>query len=220
MSTPTDPAASDFVPTIHHDTYEYVKSVGLAFQGRTILITGASKGIGQAIAVSFARAGCSRIGLLARSTVASTVKKARDAALAAGHTPPDFLEIKADITSVESVRVAASQVQSTFGRIDILINNAGYLEVWKPIGASDPDDWWRAWEVNIKGTYLIARAFLPLVLASQQKTMVTMSSAGAWFTLSGASAYEGTKTAQVRFNNHLQHEYGDQVRMNPKRQCR
>ena len=103
-------------------------------------------------------------------------------------------------------------MQSAFGSLDILINNAGYLEEWKPITESNPDDWWRTWEVNIKGTYLMDRAFLPLLLKGQQKTLVTVTSVGAWTTVIGASAYQGSKTAQVRLNNHIMKEHGDQVR--------
>lgn len=211
-TTTTNAGATNFVPTTHHDTYNFIKSIKADFRERTVLITGASKGIGQAMAVSFARAGYGQIALLALSSVGATVEKARAAAVAAGHHPPPrFLEMQTDVSSVEAVQAAASEVQATFGSVDILINNAGYLEVWKDIHVSDPTDWWRAWEVNVKGTYLVSRAFLPLVLNSEQKTIVTVSSAGAWFTLRGASAYEGTKTAQVRLNNHLHFEYADKV---------
>ena len=107
---------------------------------------------------------------------------------------------------------AAAQVKTSFGSIDVLISNAGYLSPFTSILTSDPLDWWYTWEVNVKGTYLTARTFLPLVLASTEKTIVTVCSAGAWMTLTGGSAYESTKTAQIRFQNFLHREYSDQVR--------
>lgn len=212
MSSTSSPAAVAFVPTLRHDTYDYIRSLKGDFEDRSVLVTGASKGIGQAVAVAYARAGYSKIGLLARSSAAATVERATEAATAAGHATPDFLVLTADLTAVDSVAAAASKVRATFGSVDILINNAGYMEAWNLVDASEPDDWWRAWEVNVKGTYLMTRAFLPLVLKSRQKTILSVSSAGAWFTLRGGSAYEGTKTAQIRFNQHILCEYGDQVR--------
>ena len=214
MSTKLDPrpGASLFTSKIHHDTYDFIKSVTKDIGNRRVLITGASKGIGRAMAVSYARAGYSHIALLARSSVASSVAEAKDAAQSAGHQPPQFLELSADLTSIESVSAAAAKVQAAFGSLDILINNAGYLENWKPIAESDPEDWWRAWEVNVKGAYLMDRAFIPLLLKGSEKTLITVASAGAWAKHPGASAYQGSKTAQIKLNNHLMAEYGEQVR--------
>lgn len=214
MTKQTNPGATNFVSTIHHDTYEYIKTPlkELHHEAHTILVTGASRGIGQAIAVSYARAGCQNIILLARSSLDSTAQQVVEAAKKVGHTAiPRILCINMDVTSLASVRSAAQEVGSKFGAVDVLINNAGYMEAWNVICDSDPDDWWKAWEVNVKGTYLVTREFLPLVLKSRQRSIITISSAGAWFTLSGGSAYEGTKTAQIRMNNHLNFEYREQV---------
>ena len=212
MTTNRNPGASYFTANIHHDTYKFIKSLRGEFGDRRVLITGASKGIGQEIAISFARAGYGHIALLARSSVASTVAKVNEAAQSARHKVPQILELSADITSAESIDAAADKVQSTWGSLDVLINNAGYLETWRRIIESNPDDWWRSWEVNVKGTYLMDRAFIPLLLTGDEKHLITVTSAGAWFTLSGASAYQSSKTAQVRFNNFLMAEYGEQVR--------
>lgn len=212
MSTQLDAAANNFTAKIHHDTYEYIKPATGDFGGRRVLVTGASKGIGQAIAVAFGRAGYSHIALLARGSLVSTANRVRDAAREGGHRSPEILELSANLVSAVSVDEAAHTVQSAFGSLDILVNNAGYLEEWKPIDSSDPDEWWRTWEVNVKGTYLVTRAFIPLLLQGKQKTMVTVTSAGAWFTMPGASAYQGSKTAQIRLNNHVMTEYGPKVR--------
>lgn len=212
MSPPAiDPAAREFVSTTHHDTYDFIKPKRSHSGERRVLITGASKGIGQAIAIAYARAGYSHIALLARSSVADTIAKAKNAAGSERHSP-EFLELSADLSSVASIDAAASKVLSTFGSLDILINNAGYLENWTPIIESDPEEWWKTWEVNVRGTYLMNRAFIPLLLKGGEKTSITVTSVGAWVTKPGGSAYQGSKTAQVRMNNHLMAEYGDQVR--------
>ena len=214
MSTTIDasPAASQFTSQLHHDTYEFVRSTQKDLADRRVLITGASKGIGRAMAISYARAGYSHVALLARSSVSETVVQAKEAAKSAGHQMPQFLELSADLASAKAINAAAATVQGAFGSLDILINNAGYLEAWKPIAESDPENWWRAWEVNVKGAYLMDRAFLPLLLKGNEKTLITVTSAGAWTKHPGASAYQGSKLAQVKLNNHLNTEYGEQVR--------
>lgn len=98
--------------------------------------------------------------------------------------------LKVDVTSEDSVRVAAGSAADILGgSLDVLINNAGYLEQWKPIAKSEPSEWWRTWEVNIKGTPLATHYFLPLLLKLQTKTIINISSGGAHFILHGALGY-------------------------------
>lgn len=207
-----DPPARQFVPTAHHDTYDFIKPTQSHTGERRVLITGASRGIGQAIAVSYSRAGYSHIALLARTSVSDTAARVEDAAETHGHQKPEVLELSADLSTVASIDAAAAKVQSTWGSLDVLINNAGYLENWTPMVETDPDEWWKTWEVNVRGTYLMNRAFIPLLLKGTEKTAVSVTSVGAWLTKPGGSAYQGSKTAQVRLNNHLMAEYGEQVR--------
>jgi NAD(P)-dependent dehydrogenase (short-subunit alcohol dehydrogenase family) len=92
-----------------------------------------------------------------------------------------------------------------------LVNNAGYLEEWKPIAESDPAEWWKTWDVNVRGVYLVSRAFIPLLLANDSglKTIVNVSSAGAHRTRPGASGYQNSKFAVLRFTEFLNAEYGE-----------
>lgn len=87
-----------------------------------------------------------------------------------------MLQLKLDVSDVESVDAAVQQVEAAFGRLDIVINNAGILNM-QSIVDSSPDDWWKIYEVNVKGPYLIARATLPLLLKSENglKQILTVS---------------------------------------------
>ena len=152
---------------MHHDTYHTIDASQWNLKGKVVIITGASRGIGRSTAISFARAGVSGIAIGARSTEA--LKEVENAVIRAAsqkHTDcsPRVLKLSLDVTDEASVNAAARSAKETFGRLDILINNAGYLELFKEIAQSDVSEWWKSWEVNIKGTYLVTRALLPLLL--------------------------------------------------------
>lgn len=112
------------------------------------------------------------------------------------------------MTSEHDVDNAARQVESSFGKLDILINNAGYLSAWKDLASSDPLDWWTTFEINVKGVYLFTRAFIPLLLKGSDKTIIQLSSIAAHFTVPGASAYQTTKLTILKFNEYINAEYG------------
>ena len=131
------------------------------------------------------------------------------AASAAGKQSPRVLQVKLDITSRESVDAAAVAVENSFGKLDILINNAGVVENAAPVADSDPDVWWNTWTVNFRGPYLIARAFIPLLLKGVDKQMVSVSSVGAHLLIPGLSSYQTAKLALLRFTEFLCVEYGD-----------
>lgn len=195
-----------------HDTYPFIDpSKADDMRGKSVLVTGASKGIGLATAASFAAAGCAMIALAARSSLAAAEAAVKKAAAEADHPEPKILLLNVDVTSVESVRAAAEEVDQAFGgRLDALINNAGYLPTWELVGESDPIEWWKTWEVNINGMYLCCRYFLPLLLKSQMKTIVNLSSAGGHVVKATGSAYQTTKFTVCRFTEFLVAEYGEQ----------
>jgi NAD(P)-dependent dehydrogenase (short-subunit alcohol dehydrogenase family) len=196
--------------TTHNDTYPAISPSNANLSGRSVFITGASKGVGKTTAIRYAMAGCSKIAIAARSPLAEVEKEVKAAAAAAGRPEPQVLALHVDITSDESVKTAADKVAQEFGgSLDVLIANAGYLEKWVPVTESDPVEWWRSWETNIKGTYLCARYFLPLVLASEMKTVIVVSSHGSQVMFDGASAYQGSKFALCRFTEFLDQEYHD-----------
>lgn len=137
--------------------------------------------------MSFAKAGTSHIAIGARSALSEVVAEIENAAKQAGRSEPKILSLKLDVSDEESVASAANQIEKDFGRLDILCNNAGYLESFKRVAESDPTEWWKSYEINVKGVYLCARALIPLMLKGGLKTILNVSSIGANLLTPGAS---------------------------------
>ncbi|KAF3061293.1 Oxidoreductase UcpA [Daldinia childiae] len=202
------PGDYDVTSVVHNDTYPAIDSAKANLSGKAVLITGASKGLGRAISVSFAKAGASMIAIGARSDLSTTVSEIKAAAEKVGKPEPIILALKLDVADPKSVDDAAAQVKESFGRMDIVINNAGIFDV-AMILDTDPEKWWNIWRVNVMGPYNTARSFLPLLLEGSNKTIVTLSSVGAHLVGPGLSAYQPSKLAVLRLSEFISAEYGD-----------
>ncbi|KAN0091728.1 NAD(P)-binding protein [Hyaloscypha variabilis] len=197
--------------TSHTDTYPAIDPATKSnHAGHYVLITGASKGVGKATAISFAKAGAAGIALAARSSFGDLSSEILAAAKAANKPAPKILELHIDVMSYASVEAGAKTIEKEFGKLDILINNAGFLGPFEEIADSDIDKWWMNYEVNLRGVYWVSKAVLPLMLKGGEKTIVNVSSAGAHGVGTGASGYSGSKYALLRFTEFLMVEYAEQ----------
>ena len=135
------------------------------------------------------RRGASGIVLLARSDL-SVTKAACVAAQRAGQSLTVHT-VTADCTQTADVVAAALQVKQRFGRLDVLVNNAGYLEPFGAMYDCEPEEWWKPWTVNIRGMYEVTRAFLSLLLeCGGDGIVVNMTSTGAHAVDPGFAAYK------------------------------
>ena len=193
---------------VHSDTYPAIQNTRNAHAKKAIFITGASKGLGQEMAISFARSGASKIAIGARSSLDATANKIRDAAISIYGRPPKILSLQLDVADVNSVASAESRIKREFGQLDILINNAGIVTRGL-IVETDPREWQQAWQVNLIGPYLMLRSFIPLLLEHGDKTIINVSSVGTHCTTKTYSAYETSKLAVLRLTEFACVEYGD-----------
>ena len=153
-------------------------------QGRVVVITGASRGIGAAAAQVFADAGA-KVALLARSG-------AEIEELAAG-IGADALALRCDVADAASVANATAAVLARWGRIDVLINNAGVIAPIARIIDADISEWGRAVDINLKGVFHGMRAVIPIMRQQGEGTILTVSSGAAHNPLEGWSAYCASK---------------------------
>lgn len=104
----------------------------------------------------------------------------------------------ADVTDADAVRAWVDDVLARQGHIDLLVNNAGVIDAEVPLEESDPDDWWRAVEVNVRGPYLVTRAVLPHLLDRGAGRVININSGSGTKPSEVASAYNVGKTALGR----------------------
>ncbi|PNY26070.1 Uncharacterized protein TCAP_03997 [Tolypocladium capitatum] len=207
------PGDYDVTTKVHSDTYPAIDPSTQDFSGKCVFISGGSKGIGRVMALSFAKAGASRIAVGARSDLTQLGKDIAAAAGEAGHSKtPEFLPLRLDVTDRQSVEAAAKVIEDKFGHCDVVVNNAGILGTFKLLADSDPDEWRRTFDVNFFGQYLIIRSFIPLLLRSSNTSryLVNVSSVAAHLLNPTGSAYELSKTGVTRLSQLVDAEYGPQ----------
>lgn len=152
--------------------------------GKTVLITGASRGIGAEAARVFALAGAN-VGLLARSAqaVEALASELGDGAFGMACDVSDYSQVEA------SVRACIDR----FGGLDVLINNAGVIEPISHLATADPAGWGHAIDINLKGVFYGMRAALPVMMAADGGTILTVSSGAAHFPIEAWSHYCASK---------------------------
>ncbi len=174
------------------------------FTDQVALITGGSRGLGLAFAQALAQAGAT-VALIARAE-----HQLREAAQTIEQAGGRALFFAADVTDRPAVERVVAEVERQLGKIDLLVNNAGVLRALGPLAEVDPDDWWREIEINLRGTYLCARAVLPGMITQRRGRIINLVSAAGLQSLPTTSAYCVSKAAAIRLTESLALENGDQ----------
>lgn len=173
-------------------------------KSRTALVTGASRGIGRAIARRFASEGYVVIANDIAAQGAALADLAREIAAAGGRCE----EIIADVGDPAQVTAMAAKAIEEFGPVDVLVNNAGVLSVHR-VEELDPDEWDRMFRVNVKGTFLMTQALLKHFRQRGAGRIINIASIGGKLSAAGQVHYCASKAAVIRFTQGLAMELGD-----------
>ena len=172
---------------------------------KTALITGASRGIGEAAARTLAAHGANVI-LAARST--QNIERIATEIGTQAHA------VTCDVTNYDDVKRAVQAATDRFGGLDILVNNAGTIEPISRLESSDPDAWSKVVDINVKGVYYGLHAAYPALKANSGGLIVNISSGAATSALEGWSHYCATKAAVLSLTRCAHKEWaGEGIRV-------
>ncbi|MBF8190375.1 SDR family NAD(P)-dependent oxidoreductase [Nonomuraea sp. K274] len=163
--------------------------------GRVVLVTGASSGIGEATALALSAEG---------ARVAAGARRADRLESLARKAPGEVLALELDVTDQESVRAAVAKTVERFGGLDILVNNAGLMLNSLIVGA-DTTEWTRMVETNLLGSMYTVHAALPHLL-ERKGTILQVSSTSGRIASAYSGVYAATKFGIAAFSESLRQE--------------
>jgi NADP-dependent 3-hydroxy acid dehydrogenase YdfG len=169
--------------------------VNTALEGRAVLVTGASSGIGRATALALSRAG---------ALVAAGARRTDRLEELAEQAPGDVLPLELDVTDERSVRDAVAAAVARFGRLDVLVNNAGVM-LNGPVLDADTGEWRRMVATNLLGSMYAVHAALPHLLDSKGAVVQVSSTSGRVASVV-SGAYSATKFGVTAFAESLRQE--------------
>jgi len=164
----------------------------LALAGQVAVVTGAGRGIGQAIAMKLAELG-------ARTVLCGRNREALDATAAAiQNSGGGASVIECDVTDLHSVEALADRIERAFQRLDILVNNAGIGGVGGPLHELAPENWERVMNTNLRGVYYCIRSLAPIMIkasndAARGGHIINISSLAGKNALPNGAAYAASK---------------------------
>jgi len=219
MQTPPPHFGSQFTKTIHEKPNESTDASKVSLpEGYTVLITGAGKGIGEYIARAYAQAKASNIIVTSRtgSDLDRVKAKLEDIARQDGRSI-NVRTYQSDASKLETYKQLKAIIEKDYnGRLDCLVNNAGSIGsnagFRKRLHETDPEEHAGLFELNYLGPMYAMQQLIPLMLNNQSKgrLIVNISSAASHMTSNSPMAYNSSKFALNRLNQHVGENYAEE----------
>ena len=176
------------------------RGTGLRLKDRVAIVTGAGRGIGREIALGLAREGAH---IIAASRTPAEIE-GTIAEIGAGVA--EAIAVPTDVASAGDVEGMVRAALNRFGRIDVLVNNAGTFGPIGPVLTNDSEEWVRTVMVNLVGTFLCTRAVLAGMVERRRGKIINLSGGGAASPRPNFTAYAASKAAIVRFTESVAKE--------------
>ncbi len=167
----------------------------MEMKGLVAIVTGASRGIGRAIAMEYARQGAKVVVTARPQTPTGLASTVHDTARAIEEAGGEALPVACDASDEQQVQAMVRQVTERYGRIDVLVNNAGLYLTRKPCFEIEPEQWELLMAVNVRGPYLACRQVLPTMMEQRKGSIINMGSRAGTLPISGGSDYCSSKAA-------------------------
>ncbi len=177
------------------------------FLDKVVIVTGAAKGIGKGIAKVFSEKGA-KVAVIDWDALEG--EKTAQELRAQGK---ESIFIQCDVSNEDQVKAMIDTVVKTFGKIDVLVNNAG-IGVYKPVLEATSEDWDRCLSVNLKGVFLCSKYAIPYMQKLGKGAIVNISSVHSHATVNGVAPYAASKGGITALTRNMAIDYGPAIRVN------
>jgi NAD(P)-dependent dehydrogenase (short-subunit alcohol dehydrogenase family) len=200
---------SAYTPIVYRDQYPAIdpKNSALSQDGKVIIITGATNRIGaEGFTLAFAKANPAAIVLVGRNAADTNAIRERVREVS---SRIDCISVATNIADLTSVTALFQTIKTRYGQADVLVNNAIVNQGQALLGETDAALWWSDFEINVKGTFLMTRAFLSALGTERRGTIINVASRVATKTYSTLSSYSMTNLSLMKIAEYVAEEYSN-----------
>ena len=173
----------------------------MKLQNKTAIVTGAGAGLGKAICQLFAAEGCK---VMAADVHPERLEALKQSLQALGYS---ITTCTVDVANQSSVKAMIDQAMSTYGQIDVLVNNAGVMDNFEPVGDCPDSTWNRVMNINLNGVYYAMNAAVPHMLKAGKGSIINVASIGGLFGARAGAAYTTSKHAVIGLSKNTGYMY-------------
>lgn len=173
----------------------------MKLQNKTAIVTGAGAGLGKAICQLFAAEGCK---VMAADVHPERLEALKQSLHTLGYTITTYT---VDVANQSSVKAMIDQAMSTYGQIDVLVNNAGVMDNFEPVGDCPDSTWNKVLNINLNGVYYAMNAAVPHMLKAGKGSIINVASIGGLFGARAGAAYTTSKHAVIGLSKNTGYMY-------------